>query len=204
MAINPLYTAAGLGTAGAIGGGIYLAYPHSPTPKSIEDKLKEEHFVPITEDGAWQTILAKYNEKKNENGARFTTETTDVKLEDLKSSCKSVLSEEADTSKNYSKARRWCTVPKTLSSLLEAHKLHLLDIGTGNENQQEWDKLQKSYEKVSENRIDGLNLGSSDKWKQLREKCSEISKKDSTEANFETLFSNLKRWCVREEADKLT
>ncbi|AEW45153.1 hypothetical protein MHC_01435 [Mycoplasma haemocanis str. Illinois] len=203
--MNYLYILAGTGAVGAIGGGIYLAYPHSPTfrSKSIEDKLRQEYFVPITEDSAWQTMLTKYNEKKNE--ARFTSEKVDVKLEDLKSSCKKALSENADTSENYKKSRRWCTIPKTLSSLLEAHKLNLLNTGDGSENQQEWDKLQKSYEKASENRIDGLDLGSDgDKWKKLREKCKEISQKDSTEENFETLFSNLKRWCTKEESDKLT
>ncbi|AEW45143.1 hypothetical protein MHC_01385 [Mycoplasma haemocanis str. Illinois] len=174
--------------------------------KSVSDKLKEEHFTPITEESDWNKMLTKYNQQKNEVDGRFTSKNEDVKIEELKSSCKEILSEDSVNSKNYAKARRWCTIPKTLSNLLTSHKLTLLNTNDGNESSKgDWEKLQKAYETSSDNRITGLDLGSvaNDKWKKLKAKCKEISEKDSTEVNFETLFSNLKKWCIKEESDRL-
>ncbi|AEG72640.1 hypothetical protein MHF_0361 [Mycoplasma haemofelis Ohio2] len=193
---------------GGVAGSAALAkhFASGETIKSVADKLKEEHFTPITLESDWNNMLTKYNQQKGEANGRFTSKNTDVQLKELQSSCRDVLSEDSTTSKNYSKARRWCTVPKTLSSLLTAHKLTLLNTNDGNEdNKSDWGKLQKAYEAGSDNRITGLDLGNAadDKWKKLKAKCKEISEKDSTEADFDTLFSNLKRWCIKEESDKL-
>ncbi|AEW45656.1 hypothetical protein MHC_03990 [Mycoplasma haemocanis str. Illinois] len=197
--------AVSVASVGGIAGTVALVKNISTNKKvSVADKLKEEHFNLISSDSEWSAMLAKYNSKKSDSEARFTAANVEVTLEDLKASCSKALSEDSSTSQSYSKARRWCTVAKTLESHLIASSFTLLNVnGSGDEDKEHWEKLQVAYEKSGRNSISNLTFSSSDKWKDLRTKCGEISKKETVEADFDTLFSNLKSWCTRQEADKL-
>ncbi|CBY92977.1 hypothetical protein HF1_09690 [Mycoplasma haemofelis str. Langford 1] len=195
-------------SVGGVAGTVALAKNIGSTPvkkvKSVADKLREEKFVLISSEQEWSAMLTKYNGKKGEAGARFDDVNVEAAVESLKSSCGKALSEDSSTSQNYSKARRWCTVVKTLETHLTANALTLLNVkGTGDEDKDHWEKLQTSYEKLGSNAIAGLTFSEPDKWKALRTKCKEISEKETVESDFDTLFNNLKSWCTRQEADKL-
>ncbi|AEG73344.1 hypothetical protein MHF_1096 [Mycoplasma haemofelis Ohio2] len=198
-------------SAGGVAGTAALAHhihsssakEESKKVKSVSDRLREENFVLISTESDWKTMLTKYNDDKVKDGDRFVTGKSDVSLVDLQTSCNSALSEDISTSSNYSKSRRWCTVVKTLASHLSANGLTLLNVKADQEGDKEsWEKLKTDYVAKGGNSMT-LTLDGDDSWKTFKAKCKEISEKETVEADFDTLFNNLKSWCTKQEADKL-
>ncbi|AEG72641.1 hypothetical protein MHF_0362 [Mycoplasma haemofelis Ohio2] len=204
MAINNLYALLGLMAAGAIGGGVYFAYPSSSDPKpiaTIRGKLTKEKYVILQEGDSqhWQAVLDKYNSAEYK-GKRFTTKEGTTSLEDLKKDCSTTLSkEEGDSS--YEKAKLWCTVPRTVQERLKDLGIEVLKTEGDDENtgdKSKWVALEGEYRNKGNNDIKELQLDTTTNdtsWQKLRNKCKEHIGKDKWSDEYDYYLDKVAKWC---------
>ncbi|AEW45572.1 hypothetical protein MHC_03560 [Mycoplasma haemocanis str. Illinois] len=191
---------AGLGAAGASGFGIYNFYFKSSKNRiiSIRDRLVSEGFKLLTssDKSHWTELKGAYNNKKSDNDKVFKKSREDIDEETLKTLCAEVLEKE-ENDLSYSKAKKWCVVPVSVTEHLSNLKLNLLST-TGDGNKSEWEKVVTEYEKDVNpgKRISDLSTLSDQKWEKIRDKCKDLSSKKSYEDDFDTSLESSKRWCV--------
>ncbi|AEG73345.1 hypothetical protein HF1_10080 [Mycoplasma haemofelis str. Langford 1] len=201
MAMNNLYMLGALGAAGALGGGIYLAYPSSTdkpaSTTTIRDKLVKDSYT-ILNDGHsdWSKVLEKYNDTKITPDRRFTQSTETIELDVLKRSCESALSHGEDESL-YEKTKLWCTVPRTLQQRLEDLKIKLLRTD-GNDDQDKWGKLKDLYKAAGDKGIKTFAINNPDDtnaWQQLRDECKKHLNKERWDSEYEYYLGKVSDWC---------
>ncbi|AEG73161.1 hypothetical protein HF1_08240 [Mycoplasma haemofelis str. Langford 1] len=191
---------AGLGAAGASGFGAYHLYSQKPKHeiKTIQDKLVSEGFKILqkSEQSHWTTLKGEYNKIKTDTNKAFATTNTDINEDGLKALCEEFLKKEKEDS-SYSKAKRWCVVPVSVTH-------HLTNLGftalntEGAGSQTTWEGLVSEYEdsKNSSHKISGLDTLADTKWEKIRDKCKEIMAKQNYDDSFDTNLESSKRWCV--------
>ncbi|CBY92527.1 hypothetical protein HF1_05190 [Mycoplasma haemofelis str. Langford 1] len=216
MTSKNLYLSGALGSAGALGGGMYLAYPSSSDPEpvttttaseikvvtTIRERLQKDRYVLLTKDGSdsshWGTILSKYQEAKNKPNNRLMFGTENVGIDTLQKDCES--SVDSDDDELYLKVKLWCTVPKAVSERLEELGVVVLKT-TGNDDSSgdkgRWVELAKKYKDSGNNAIDGLTLSGNDDndWTKLRDKCNEYFTKDRWDEKYDYYLSKVSDWC---------
>ncbi|CBY92428.1 hypothetical protein HF1_04200 [Mycoplasma haemofelis str. Langford 1] len=199
-------------SVGGISGSVALAHYLSSGEEEVKNviqKLKKEHFTPISEKQDWETMLVEYNKQKGVQHARFINSGADATLEDLKAACEQAAQEDISNSRIYSKFKRWCTIPKTILNHLSDHGLHALKSGSNDVSDKgNWEKLKRSYLARDMNSIyqlrDKLKQQGDESWKLLQSECETMSKEKSTDVDFDFSFKNFKEWCTKEAADKLS
>ncbi|CBY92978.1 hypothetical protein HF1_09700 [Mycoplasma haemofelis str. Langford 1] len=197
MASNNLYLLGALGTAGAVGGGIYLASPNPKPVTTIRDK-----YTPLQAGDStnWDKVLAKYNEVKNTPTKRFTTSTETISLENLKRDCESSLDKETSDDL-YSKVKLWCTTPRSIRERLGDLNITLLktdgeDDDTGDKSK--WAKLEGKYRDGGNSDIKNFKVDASsttDTWKKLRDECKKHLDKDRWDDEYEYYLGKVSEWC---------
>ncbi|CBY92874.1 hypothetical protein HF1_08660 [Mycoplasma haemofelis str. Langford 1] len=193
---------AGLGGAAGIGGGIYLLNSNSKTPTykkgTVGHKLQSEKFTILNAEGDadhWKLLKEEYNKAKSTTSKVFESHTSDIEEGKLKELCKSALEkDEGDAS--YSKAKRWCVVPVSVSEYLKNWNIVALPTNTDNSDKQDkWTALANSYES-SNNKISNVATLSDQKWQTLRAECKKLEVKKNYDDDFDSAFGSSKIWCV--------
>ncbi|AEW45212.1 hypothetical protein MHC_01730 [Mycoplasma haemocanis str. Illinois] len=192
-----------------IGGAGFLAYKHLYPPKQISDHLKEEKFVLLNHSeehkAHWTTLLGEYNKQKTHKNNIFTDVGKDLKVEELQEACRKALGESVDNEEIYSKAKKWCVVPVTLSEHLSKHQFRSLSTEDNNNSDQSiWEGKVTEHEKPdnSNRRIKDLSGVNQDKWKTIMSECKNISNKKNYENEFNSYFEKYKDWCSIKDSPK--
>ncbi|AEW45564.1 hypothetical protein MHC_03520 [Mycoplasma haemocanis str. Illinois] len=190
----------GIGEAAGIGGGIYLLNSKSLQSKkgTIGHKLQSEKFTLLNfkgDDAHWKQLKEEYNKAKSNTSKAFASHNSDIDENQLKELCKDALGkDEGDLS--YSKAKRWCVVPVSVSEHLKNWNMSALPTDTGNNNKQDkWTSLANSYES-SNNKINSVTTLSNEKWQTLRSECKKLEVKKNYDDDFDAAFESSKTWCV--------
>ncbi|CBY92880.1 hypothetical protein HF1_08720 [Mycoplasma haemofelis str. Langford 1] len=195
---------AGLGGAAGIGGGVYLLNKDSenksiskPEKETIQSRLQKEKFQILTSDASqWSEIKTQYNSKKDDASKVFAISNSEVQESVLKDLCRENLSKSEFDDSLYSKVKRWCVVPTTISSHLKLWGITSLPTDESKEEQKDkWEELAKKYDAAS-NKIKDLNSLSDEKWKSLRTKCKSMGEKKNYEDDFDSFFESSKIWCA--------
>ncbi|AEW45570.1 hypothetical protein MHC_03550 [Mycoplasma haemocanis str. Illinois] len=193
----------GLGGAAGIGGGFYLLNRNSKDKiasklekETIQSRLQKAKFK-ILETGSsqWNEIKTQYNSKKNDASKVFSTSNNEVQENALKELCRENLNKSEFDDDLYSKVKRWCVVPTTISSHLKSWGVTPLSTDESKEEQKDkWEELANKYDSSS-NKIKDLNSLNSEKWKSLRTKCKSMGEKKNYEDDFDSFFESSKVWC---------
>ncbi|AEW45283.1 hypothetical protein MHC_02085 [Mycoplasma haemocanis str. Illinois] len=177
----------------------YVIKPRTTT-KNVAQRLREEGFELLTSKSK-QEILNKVMEsykKLPENTSKS------LSTSDLLSMCRDISKKEHDSDSDYKKFRRFCVIPKSISSSPELKgKVILKNDSDKEEDKVDWENLKAKYlvEANSNKRIEGLSslTGSNgDEWKTLRNECKKLLEKDSTEENYDRLIEEALTWCVKD------
>ncbi|AEW45523.1 hypothetical protein MHC_03315 [Mycoplasma haemocanis str. Illinois] len=189
---------AGLGTASAIGGGIYFANRNTSTPtikETLKSRLVKEKYTLLSVDNSshkdhWNKSLEKYKASHN-NQTSYTEE-------NLKDMCNGLLGKEDIKEEDYKIARKYCVVPRKISERLEDLGIAALKTtGTENGVDEKWKKLAGEYKKTGSGnqQLNGLdNSTVKDTGEELKKKCGEVFNKEHWEENYDSLLDNTKRW----------
>ncbi|AEG73159.1 hypothetical protein HF1_08220 [Mycoplasma haemofelis str. Langford 1] len=201
-----LASLSGLGGAAGIGGGIYLLNKDSKSPvatkeasETIQSKLQKEKFK-ILDIGAseWGEIKDKYNSLKSDASKVFNVSSDELNEHALKDLCKEHLNKSEFDDALYSKVKRWCVTPVTVSSHLSNWGLTSLSTdSSNNNNQKELTALAKKYA-TADNKIKGVDTLESEQWRSLQTKCKDIGGKKNYDDDFDSLFESSKTWCTTE------
>ncbi|AEW45601.1 hypothetical protein MHC_03705 [Mycoplasma haemocanis str. Illinois] len=175
--------------------------------ENISSRLRSEKFIPLNDskehDAYWETLKTQYNSQKANKGKIFTDGSKDIETRELKLECKKALAGNIKDDALYSKVKRWCVVPVSLSEHLNKLNFHSFSTEdkTDNADKSKWESKVTEYEKEGnrEKRISGLDTLSTDKWKTIMNKCKEIGGKKNYEDEFETNFEKYKEWCSTEK-----
>ncbi|AEG73239.1 hypothetical protein MHF_0984 [Mycoplasma haemofelis Ohio2] len=197
---------AGLGTAAA-GGGFYLLkddLKSSPAKATIRDKLKEERFEILDSNSpSWESVRTQYNSSRSTSSKAFLTHSKDIEVGELKKLCEDNLSKDEFDPSLYSKVKRWCITPVTVSKHLEKWSMTSLPTdNTQNSKQAEWTKLAEKYDSAT-NKISGLATLETKKWENLASKCKEIGDKKNHDDDFDSSVESYKVWCTEEGVKSL-
>ncbi|CBY92827.1 hypothetical protein HF1_08190 [Mycoplasma haemofelis str. Langford 1] len=208
MPKSALLPLVGLGGAAGLGGGAYLLHKNSqpspiekpsiPEKKTIQDKLQKEGFQILnsSEGQHWGTLKDAYNSAKSEESKVFAVINSNIDENKLKDLCKSALEKDEEDA-SYSKAKRWCVVPVTVSDYLsKLGRRALSTASSGETDKDQWEKLAAKYESAPDKIASVTSLGAdNNKWSTLRQKCGELGAKKNYEDNFDTNLASSKVWC---------
>ncbi|AEG72720.1 hypothetical protein MHF_0444 [Mycoplasma haemofelis Ohio2] len=192
---------AGGGSLASAGAGFW-AYKHFSTSKSVSDRLTEEKFVLLNDSEEhkthWTELLGEYNKQKAHKNKIFTDGSKDLTVDELKGACKKALGDGSDSTEVYSKSKRWCVVPTTLSEHLSKHSFKSLSTeDNNNPDQSAWEGKVTEHEKPdnANRRIKDLSGVNQDKWKAVMGECKNVSGKKNYEDEFDSYFEKYKDWC---------
>ncbi|AEW45521.1 hypothetical protein MHC_03305 [Mycoplasma haemocanis str. Illinois] len=194
------FSIAGLGGVTGLGGGAYLLHLNSRSvteKKTIKDRLQKAGFQILndSESQHWKTLKDAYNAAKGEESKVFAKSNSDIDEGKLRELCNSVL-EKGEEDASYSKAKRWCVVPTTVSDYLGKLGRRALSTATSGEvDKTQWEDLASKYEN-SQDKIASLSsLGSDKKWESLRKECGTLGAKKNYEDNFDSNLASSQTWC---------
>ncbi|AEW45566.1 hypothetical protein MHC_03530 [Mycoplasma haemocanis str. Illinois] len=194
---------AGIGAAGTGGFGIYNFYLKNSKDGSLKAKLISEKFTLLTnkqEDSKhWEELKNKYNAIKGSADKAFEVSDKELTVDDLKALCRDYLNRGQENL--YSKVKRWCVVPVTVSDHLKTLKLNLLSTeNNGTTDKDKWESLASGY-KSSNDKIVGLEVADKNAWTTLRDKCKDLITKKNYEDEFDINLKSAARWCTQ-KSDK--
>lgn len=212
----------GLGAVGGVTGGAYLLNKQLSND-TIGKKLEANGYKLLKGDEKdnWPEILKHYQERIEGNKKDLQFEGFDGKtppdntIEALKNKCKSILKEKLGNEENYKKAKKWCTMPKSLIEILKEQGYRALSSdNTKDEEIEEWDKKLVDYDKQDkdnpEKRFNDLNLKgekttlekNKETRNKLKDKCKPLETKKHYEKDFEKELDKSILWCSIKETNK--
>ncbi|CBY92610.1 hypothetical protein HF1_06020 [Mycoplasma haemofelis str. Langford 1] len=123
---------------------------------------------------------------------------------DLLTMCGSIVKKDYDSDDDYKKSRRFCVIPKAVSTSPKLAGKVILKNGENNEEDKNtWGSLKTKYTATSNasKRIKGLDTltgTSGEEWKSLRNQCKSLLEKDTTDADYDDLVEKSLIWCVKD------
>ncbi|OAL10603.1 hypothetical protein A6V39_00865 [Candidatus Mycoplasma haematobovis] len=204
-----------LGVLGGASGLGYVAIQQFTTTNDIASKLAKENYQLLNNSSSdWTQILASYKEViKTKTELKFgdfdgTTPTTDTEKE-LQRLCNEAtkLDLSKDTNNTtYNKAKKWCTKPKPLTSVLKDKGYRMLKTDAQGDHESDlWDTKLESYNTSTANaskKFSGLDLLTQNVLKKdeatrnkLRERCRNLENKKHYEKEFEDKLDQAILWC---------
>ncbi|AEG73245.1 hypothetical protein MHF_0990 [Mycoplasma haemofelis Ohio2] len=186
---------AGVGAAG-LGGGIYLTHKNSSEErKTILLRLEKEKYKPLKASDSnhqahWEASLTYYKQQYSQK--------TSYTEQELKNLCGSLFKQDDIKEEDYSTAKRYCVVPRTVSQRLEDLGFKAIESSATDK----WKKLSGAYKNSGKG---GKQLGnlesttiddSESTGEKLKNKCQEISSKNHWESDYDSLLENFKIWCT--------
>ncbi|AEW45786.1 hypothetical protein MHC_04650 [Mycoplasma haemocanis str. Illinois] len=170
--------------------GYWLSTPKdSHIKKSISKVLSESKYSPLdtTQIDKWNSVLEKY---KTANPSSFKEVS---KLQDY---CRDLLSKEEYSSSDYREARRWCVEEQSATTRLGFFDRSALSTDATTNDTQWKTKIEQHKSSSSSNKLKHTFSAADDQnLKDIKEKCSGLSKKTNTDDTFESDFDTFLEWC---------